>query len=287
MRGCLLILCCWLALPFCVKAADTADDIAGIWKGTLTQGPGGCFPNYFLELQINLSNEQITGNAYDFYDKTHFVKMRFTGKYNARTHRLVLIEDQVQQASIPPDCAVCIKTYDLMLSKEGSEDVLSGDWKGIMQDKRLPCPPGKIMLRRSAVSDFPLESVQSDTLQSLQKKIHLQPREKEVVKAITLNDPTIKIELYDNGEIDHDTVTVFLNGKLLLYRQMLTDRPLTVELHAISGMEYELVMYADNLGEIPPNTALMMVTAGSRKVSVSLTSTEQKSAAVRLVYRPE
>jgi len=46
-------------------------------------------------------------------------------------------------------------------------------------------------------------------------------------------------------------------------------------------------MYADNMGEIPPNTALMMVTAGSRKVSVSLTSTEQKSAAVVLVYRPD
>jgi len=267
-------------------AEDPADDVSGIWKGTLTQGPGGCYPHYFLELQINLSNDQIIGNAYDFYDKAHFVKMRFTGRYNARTHRLVLIEDQVQQASIPPDCAVCIKTYDLTLSKEGAEDVLSGDWKGIMQDKRLPCPPGKIMLRRATVSDFPVESAQSDTLQALQRQLHLQPREKEVVKAITVDNPDIKIELYDNGEIDHDTVTVFLNGKLLLYRQMLTDKPLSVDLHAIPGMEYELVMYADNLGEIPPNTALMMITAGTRKISVSLTSTEQKSAAVKLVYRP-
>ena len=286
MRAYLLILCCWL-MPCCLLAEGGPDDITGIWKGTLTQGPGGCYPSYFLELQINLSNDQIIGNAYDFYDKTHFVKMRFTGRYNARTHRLVLIEDQVMQASIPPDCAVCVKTYELTWTKEGAEELLSGDWKGIMQDKRLPCPPGKIMLRRSATSDFPIESRQSDTLQTLQKQLHLQPREKEVIKAITLNSPDIRIELYDNGEIDHDTVTVLLNGKLLLYRQMLTDKPLTVDMHAIPGMEYELVMYADNLGEIPPNTALMMVTAGSRKISVFLTSTEQKSAAVKLVYRPE
>jgi hypothetical protein len=107
------------------------------------------------------------------------------------------------------------------------------------------------------------------------------------VKAIIVNSPDIKIELYDNGEIDHDTVTVFINGKLLLFRQMLTDRPLTLNVHAIPGTEYELVMYADNLGEIPPNTALMMVTAGARKIEVFLTSSEQKSAAVRFVYKPE
>lgn len=282
MRSFYLILCCWI-FPCCLMA----EDLNGIWKGTLTQGPGGCYPRYFLELQIDVSNDQVTGKAYDYYDLTHFVKMNFTGRYNARTRRLVLIEDRVLQADIPSDCAVCIKTYDLTYSKVGAEEVLSGDWKGIMQDKHLTCPPGKILLKRAAVSDFPVEAAQSDTLQTLQKQLHLQPRQKEVVKAITVNSPDIKIELYDNGDIDHDTVTVFINGKLLLYRQMLTDRPLTLNVHAILGTEYELVMYADNLGEIPPNTALMMVTAGLRKIEVFLTSSEQKSAAVRFVYRPD
>jgi hypothetical protein len=45
-------------------------------------------------------------------------------------------------------------------------------------------------------------------------------------------------------------------------------------------------MYANNLGAIPPNTALMMVTAGDRKFEVYLSSSEQKSAAVKFVYRP-
>ncbi|MBN9380274.1 MAG: hypothetical protein J0H74_05890 [Chitinophagaceae bacterium] len=277
-----LILCCWM-IPCCLPA----EDLSGIWKGTLTQGPGGCYPRYFLELQINLINDQITGKAYDYYDKAHFVKMSFTGRYNPRTRRLVLIEDKILQADIPPDCAVCIKTYDLTWSKEGAEEVLRGDWKGIIQDRRVACPPGKILLKRAAASDFPVDSVQNDTLQALQKQLHLQPREKEVVKSITVNNPDIKIELYDNGEIDHDTVTVFINGKLLLYRQMLTDRPLTMNIHALPGIEYELVMYADNLGEIPPNTALMMVTAGTRKIEAFLSSSEQKSAAVRLVYKPD
>jgi len=282
MRFIFLILCCWT-----IPGALPAEDLTGIWKGTLTQGPGGCYPRYFLELQIDLTNDQIIGKAYDYYDKRHFVKMSFTGRYNARTHRLVLIEDKILQAEIPPDCAVCIKTYDLIYSKEGAGEVLSGDWKGLIQDKRIACPPGKILLKRAVASDFPADTTaQNDTLRILQKQLHLQPREKEVVRSITVNNPDIRIELYDNGEIDHDTVTVFVNGKLLLYRQMLTDRPLTMSIHAIPGVEYELVMYADNLGEIPPNTALMMVTAGTRKIEAFLSSSEQKSAAVRLIYKP-
>ena len=273
----------FLLFPFYLLA----EDLNGIWKGTLTQGPGGCYPQYFLELQINFSQDRITGKAYDYYDKAHFVKMNFTGRYNAQTHRLVLIENTVLQAEIPLDCQPCIKTYDLSYSKKGDQEELSGDWKGVFSEKRSACPPGKIMLKKTLTSDFPVDIEQNDTLASLQKSLHLQPREKELLKTVTVNTPQIKIDFYDNAEIDHDTITVLINNKLLLYRQMLTDRPLTINFNAFPGVEYELVMYADNLGEIPPNTALMMVTAGTRKMEVFLSSSEQRSATVKFVYQPE
>lgn len=263
-----------------------ADDLNGIWKGTLTQGPGGCYPVYSLELQINYTTDKITGRAYDYYDKSHFVKMSFTGRYNAQTHRLVLIEDKVLEALIPDDCLPCIKTYDLNYSKIGDSEELNGDWKGLYSEKRLACPPGKIRLRKATASDFPVDIDQNDTLAGLQATLHLQPRTKEVVKTVTVNTPDIRIDLYDDAIIDHDTVTVLINNKLLLYRQMLTDRPLTIHFNAFPGTEYELVMYADNLGEIPPNTALMMVTAGSQKFEVYMSSSLTNSAAVKFVYKP-
>ena len=280
ISGTLLLL---LATAF---GALHAEDLNGIWKGTLTQGPGGCYPNYSLELQITFNNDRITGKAYDYYDKTHFVKMSFTGRYNARTHRLVLIEDKVLTAEIPTDCLPCIKTYDLTYSRTGDLEELIGDWKGLFSEKRLVCPPGKIRLKRSAISDFPTDVEQNDSLTLVQATLHLQPREKEVVKTVTINSADVKIELYDNAEIDHDTITVLVNDKVLLYRQMLTDKPLTIHFNALPGVQYELVMYADNLGDIPPNTALMMVTAGSEKFEVFMSSTEEKSAAVHLVYKP-
>jgi hypothetical protein len=274
-----------LLLPLSGLCAP-AEDLNGIWKGSLTQGPGGCYPSYSLELQINIAGDVITGRAYDYYDKAHFVKMSFTGRYNSKTHRMVLIEDRVLDANIPADCLPCIKTYDLNYSRAGELEELTGDWKGQYSERRLICPPGKIKLKRAALSDFPVDVDQSDTLATLQAALHLPPREVEVVKTITVKNPQIKLEFYDNAEIDHDTITVFINNKILLYRQMLTDKPLTVLFNAMPGTHYEVVMYANNLGDIPPNTALMMVTAGSQKFDVFLSSTEEKSAAVHFVYTP-
>ena len=275
-----------LATLLTLACIARGEDLNGIWKGTLTQGPGGCYPQYFLELQINFSGDRLTGKAYDFYDKAHFVKMSFTGRYNAQTHRLVLIEDQVLEADIPVECEACIKTYDLNYSKSGDEEVLTGDWKGVYSAKRLVCPPGRIQLKRATQSDFPVDIEQSDTLIALQKTLHLQPRADSLVNTVTLQSPDVKIDLYDDGIIDGDSVTVFINNKLLLYRQMLTDRPLTIHFNAFPNTEYELVMYADNLGTIPPNTALLMVTSGSEKYKAFMSSSEQTSATIRFIYKP-
>jgi hypothetical protein len=276
----------FLAILLILSCIGRGEDLNGIWKGTLTQGAGGCYPQYFLELQINFNGDRLTGKAYDYYDKAHFIKMSFTGRYNAQTHRLVIIENQVLEADIPGECEPCIKTYDLNYTKNGDQEELNGDWKGIFSSRRLVCPPGQIRLKRATRSDFPVDIEQSDTLKALQQSLHLQPREKTLTKTVTLHSPDVKIELYDDGVIDGDSVTVFINNKLLLYHQMLTDRPLTIHFNAFPNAEYELVMYADNLGTIPPNTALLMVTSGSEKYEAFMSSSEQQSATIRFVYKP-
>jgi hypothetical protein len=276
----------FLATLLTLACIARGEDLNGIWKGTLTQGPGGCYPQYFLELQINFNGDQLTGKAYDYYDKSHFIKMSFTGRYNPTTHRLVLIENQILQADIPGECEACIKTYDLNYSKKDNEEQLIGDWKGVYSAKRLVCPPGQIRLKRALQSDFPVDIEQPDTLIALQKTLRLQPRADSLVNTVTLHSADVKIDLYDDGVIDGDTVTVFINNKLLLYRQMLTDRPLTIHFNAFPNTQYELVMYADNLGTIPPNTALLMVTSGSEKYKAFLSSSEQTSATIRFIYKP-
>lgn len=110
-------------------------------------------------------------------------------------------------------------------------------------------------------------------------------RDNEVVKTIYTSARKLIVNIYDNGAIDNDTISVYHNRKLVLSKKRLTDRPLTVEIELGEDDDtHELVMVAENLGEIPPNTSLMVVNAGSKYYEVRITSTEQKNAVVVFKY---
>jgi hypothetical protein len=48
--------------------------------------------------------------------------------------------------------------------------------------------------------------------------------------------------------------------------------------------EQEVIMVGENLGTIPPNTALMIVDACDKRYQLYLTSDETKNAMVRFIY---
>jgi hypothetical protein len=111
-------------------------------------------------------------------------------------------------------------------------------------------------------------------------------RTNEVVKVLIVDDPNVVVKLYDNGEIDGDTISVYLDKKLVLSAKRLTASPLIVKFTMEEdNEEHELTMVAENLGSIPPNTSLMMVEAGEQRFDVRITSTEQKNAVVKFRYR--
>ncbi len=112
----------------------------------------------------------------------------------------------------------------------------------------------------------------------------LATRTNELVKTIVVNDPDVLVKLYDNGEIDGDTVSVYFDRKRILSKGGLTAEPLILRLHIDDGDVHELVMVAENLGLIPPNTSLMVVEAGEQRYNVQISSTEQQNAVIRFRY---
>lgn len=111
-------------------------------------------------------------------------------------------------------------------------------------------------------------------------------RENELIKTLTLNNEEVTVKLYDNGEIDDDTISVYMDDKLILSHKRLSATPITVNLKMDEeNPEHVLVMVAENLGRIPPNTSLMLVQDGDKRYEVRITSTEQKNAMVRFRYQ--
>jgi len=110
----------------------------------------------------------------------------------------------------------------------------------------------------------------------------LATRENELVQTISGEPGKVVINIYDNGSIDNDTVSVYLDRKLVVSKQRLTEKAISISFDLdAADAEHELVMVAENLGEIPPNTSLMVVKINDQQYEVRITSTEQKNAVVR------
>lgn len=238
-----------------------AQGIAGIWKGTLTQAPGGCFPEYHIELQITVKNNKVSGICYHYSDLNNYVKKNFEGVYNPETRSVSLNEKNILTFHIPQECTPCVRYYSLVHVKDVLKEHLSGEWGGTVLNSNTACSPGRITLTRALESEF------------------------DHIQEIKVDTGKIKLDFYDNGEIDGDSISVLLNNAVLVSHQRLALKPVSVEVTVdLEHPEQEITMLGENLGSIPPNTALLIATSGKKRYRLYLKSTEKKNAQVRFVY---
>lgn len=101
------------------------------------------------------------------------------------------------------------------------------------------------------------------------------------VKILQVKSDKIKVDIYDDGEIDNDIVSVSFNKTMVVENKSLTAKPHTLNLTLAEGKTNELVLYAENLGNIPPNTALMIITDGTNRYEVRLSADMKNNAAIK------
>lgn len=108
-------------------------------------------------------------------------------------------------------------------------------------------------------------------------------RQKIFIKEIPISGDSIELRFYDNAEIDGDSISLFLNNQLLKANIRLAAKPYVLKLALADLQETnELVMVAENLGTIPPNTAYMVAMVNEIKYDAYLASSEGSSAMIRL-----
>jgi hypothetical protein len=113
-------------------------------------------------------------------------------------------------------------------------------------------------------------------------------RRKVLTTELPLAGDTIELHFYDNAEIDGDSISLFLNNVLVFEHVRLSDKPHIVRF-AVSELSEnnELVMVAENLGSIPPNTSYMIAYVNGQRYTANLESTERSSAMIRFTRRKE
>jgi hypothetical protein len=107
-------------------------------------------------------------------------------------------------------------------------------------------------------------------------------RKKTFTTEIAIAGDSIQLQFYDNAEVDGDSITLYLNNKMIFTHVRLTANPYVVTLPVNElAATNDLVMVAENLGAIPPNTALMIAMVAGRRYEAFMESTEESSSLIR------
>ena len=115
-------------------------------------------------------------------------------------------------------------------------------------------------------------------------KVDLSKRKIETIDELVIESDSLQISLYDNGEVDGDTVSIILNGQAIVSRQGLSASAFrkTIYITPELGDSIQLVMYAENLGSLPPNSGLLIVDYDNRRKEIRFSGDLSKNAAITL-----
>ncbi|MFM7357047.1 MAG: hypothetical protein ACKO1T_00575 [Sediminibacterium sp.] len=162
-------------------------------------------------------------------------------------------------------------------------------YKNVTADKKpsptpLPSPPAPVVVAN--VAPMTLTEFPPLTDENRQTAELYQEREKEITRVLEVDHDTLRLELYDNGQIDGDTVSLFQNNRLLLDKARLDIIPMAAVMHIDTLLPYdELAMFAHNLGNFPPNSALLVIYDGKKRYEIFLNSSLSSTATIRIRKR--
>jgi hypothetical protein len=123
--------------------------------------------------------------------------------------------------------------------------------------------------------------VSNDKKPSATPAVAFETRTMKDVKTINVKNKKITVDLYDDGDVDNDIVSVYFNNELVVTKKSLSTNPLSLTLTIEPGKSNELVLFAENLGNIPPNTALMIINDGTSRHEVRLSADMKNNAEVK------
>ena len=95
-----------------------------------------------------------------------------------------------------------------------------------------------------------------------------------------------EIYVFDNSNLDGDTISLYFNGHWLLDHYGVTKKKKKIELTLQPNTNNYLVLFANNLGKTPPNTAAVEIIDGNVKKIFRLSSDLKTCSAINFIFRP-
>ncbi len=105
-------------------------------------------------------------------------------------------------------------------------------------------------------------------------------RKKNAMPAIEISSDSLVLAFYDNGVIDGDSISVYVNGENIITNTKLTATATKKTIMLPQVELIEVILVAENLGTIPPNTGLLVIKDGDKSYQVNFTADLHTNAAI-------
>lgn len=120
-------------------------------------------------------------------------------------------------------------------------------------------------------------------------QIDISKRKIETIRTVSVSGDSLVLSLFDNGIVDGDTVSVLINGEVVLSKigLLTTAYNKTIHLTPEMGDSIKIILYAENLGSIPPNTGLLVLRNAGQDYEIRFTGDLQRNSAIILLRKKE
>ena len=272
-----------------------AQNISGTWTGNYSKPIFGFNP-IKLVVEIFLSNDSIiTGASHLYYARNKYEHYTFKGIYNKKDSTVIFKEDSTLAVKLGFGNLNCLGNYKMKLRVTDTLLTLNGKWSDIKRG----------LFRWGSTGVFLVKKINKITVDEVKKKIEskiakdsftITPNVKEklsrqldiqsLIEFTVDEKDSIKFEIYDNGEIDGDSISLFFNDSLIVNNKKITTNPITFFLsidrtNVISNVK----LIAESLGTIPPCTAMLIITTKKKRHVVYLSNKVQSNAVIEFFFK--
>ncbi|MEN0005076.1 MAG: hypothetical protein AAF798_13075 [Bacteroidota bacterium] len=250
-------------------------EMTGKWTGVLKQSDRDYGFYYAFELYPDQLGQSYIVSEANGGSATHELNWSF----DAASQQLTLTEQAILEKS-DGDWRWCIKSGTLKRSQDGLKYTLEGPWQGYLEGSdgsTMNCAPGILYLEKPI-----LQQEQQSVAYAFEPYEAKLDRKVQVERLIEVQSETLRIKIWDNGTVDGDVVTIFLNGEQLVENFKVTKRKRGFPVKINTKGDNYLILHAEDLGDISPNTVAVSIDDGTREQVIILSSNLEESGALMI-----
>ena len=276
-----------LIAAFTFSTIAVGQNISGTWVGNYSRT---LFIKSIQKLVVEIDIEHdsiVTGASHLYYEHNQYEHYTIKGKYHKKDSTITFLEDSIIAIKLGFSGKTCLGIYKMKLHITDSSMKFKGRWtdkshalfhclpSGVWFEKKLPKKHTSTTTEKHDPVQ-PKEDKKLTRTTDIQSLIEVTDREKD----------SIKVDIYDNGQIDNDSVSVYYNDVIVIHKKMISLTPLTfyISLNKQNPLS-KIKLIAESVGSLPPCTALMIVTTKKKRYEVNLSSNFSKNAAIELFLK--